>query len=132
MAEKNYRVYCAMHNIPVDDTQVDDDDDEDMDADDHDPARPDDAEDGGMDLDDDDTPEFFKQQAAEAAAAAAAAAPAKTKSRRKKTRVGQLVKDKIRRVLEETDLADKRAGKLDENDFLRLLYAFNKEGIHFS
>merc|ERR1711964_632282 len=53
---------------------------------------------------------------------------AKTKSRKKKTRVAELVKEKIRKVLEEkTDLADKRAGKCDENDFLRLLSAFNGE-----
>merc|ERR1712230_290897 len=45
----------------------------------------------------------------------------------------ELVKEKIRKVLEEkTDLADKRAGKCDENDFLRLLSAFNGEGIHFA
>jgi 18S rRNA (adenine1779-N6/adenine1780-N6)-dimethyltransferase len=44
-----------------------------------------------------------------------------------------LIREKIRRVLEDvTDLADKRAGKCDENDFLRLLSAFNDEGIHFS
>jgi len=31
-----------------------------------------------------------------------------------------------------TELADQRSGKCDENDFLRLLFAFNEEGIHFS
>jgi len=36
------------------------------------------------------------------------------------------------KVLEETELADVRSGKCDENDFLRLLLAFNEEGIHFS
>jgi 18S rRNA (adenine1779-N6/adenine1780-N6)-dimethyltransferase len=29
-------------------------------------------------------------------------------------------------------LADKRAGKCYENDFLRLLFAFDEEGIHFA
>ncbi|GAO14298.1 hypothetical protein UVI_02033760 [Ustilaginoidea virens] len=41
--------------------------------------------------------------------------------------------EQIRKVLEDvTELADKRSGKCDENDFLRLLFAFNEEGIHFS
>ncbi|PTB68652.1 dimethyladenosine transferase-like protein [Trichoderma citrinoviride] len=50
-----------------------------------------------------------------------------------KTRVAELVREKIRKVLEDvTELADKRASKCDENDFLRMLFAFNEEGIHFS
>ncbi|KAK9415594.1 putative S-adenosyl-L-methionine-dependent methyltransferase [Seiridium unicorne] len=57
----------------------------------------------------------------------------KTKSKRKKTKVAALVKEKIRRVLEDvTGLADQRAGKCDENDYLRLLHAFNQEDLHFS
>ncbi|CAI4039019.1 hypothetical protein SMKI_06G3710 [Saccharomyces mikatae IFO 1815] len=43
-----------------------------------------------------------------------------------------LIKEKISTVLKETDLGDKRAGKCDQNDFLRLLYAFHQVGIHFS
>ncbi|QHS76478.1 putative dimethyladenosine transferase [Saccharomyces paradoxus] len=43
-----------------------------------------------------------------------------------------VVKEKIDTVLKETDLSDKRAGKCDQNDFLRLLYAFHQVGIHFS
>jgi 18S rRNA (adenine1779-N6/adenine1780-N6)-dimethyltransferase len=83
-----------------------------------------DVEDG-----DDDTPEFFKEQKA----AAAASQPVKTPSRRKKTKFGEIIKEKIRKVLEDdTDLADKRSSKCDENDFLRLLFAFNNEGIHFA
>ena len=82
-------------------------------------------EDGGMDVDEDEEmPEFFKE---------AKHQPEKTKSKRKKTKVAELVREKIRKVLEvDTELADKRAGKCDENDFLRLLSAFNAEGIHFS
>ena len=42
-------------------------------------------------------------------------------------------REKIRKVLEDdTKLADQRSGKCDETDFLRLLFAFNAEGIHFS
>lgn len=42
------------------------------------------------------------------------------------------VKEKIDLVLKETGLADKRAGKCDQNDFLKLLYAFHQVGIHFA
>lgn len=77
----------------------------------------------------DDTPAFFKEEARRAARDT----EGKTKSKKKKTRVAELVREKIRKVLEDvTDLADKRAGKCDENDFLRLLFAFNEEGIQFS
>ncbi|OAA70932.1 dimethyladenosine transferase [Akanthomyces lecanii RCEF 1005] len=127
MVERNYRTWCAMNGVPVDDSLVEDagedeeDDDVAMDA-----GAEDDE--GGMDVDDgdDDTPAFFKEVAANGA-------PAKTKSKRKKTKVAELVREKIRKVLEDvTELADKRSGKCDENDFLRLLFAFNEEGIHFS
>ena len=43
-----------------------------------------------------------------------------------------VVKQKIETVLKETELSDKRAGKCDQTDFLRLLYAFHQVGIHFS
>ncbi|QGN17590.1 dimethyladenosine transferase [Kluyveromyces marxianus] len=42
------------------------------------------------------------------------------------------VKAKIEQVLAETGLAEKRAGKCDQTDFLRLLYAFHQVGIHFA
>ncbi|KAK9314413.1 S-adenosyl-L-methionine-dependent methyltransferase [Lipomyces starkeyi] len=38
----------------------------------------------------------------------------------------------IDRVLEETEMANMRAGKCDEADFLKLLYAFHQVGIHFA
>ncbi|KAK9371888.1 S-adenosyl-L-methionine-dependent methyltransferase [Lipomyces chichibuensis] len=38
----------------------------------------------------------------------------------------------IDRVLEETEMANERAGKCDEADFLKLLYAFHQVGIHFA
>ena len=48
-------------------------------------------------------------------------------------RVAELVREKVRRVLEDvTELADRRARLCDEGDFLKLLYAFNQEGIHFN
>ncbi|KAL7949553.1 S-adenosyl-L-methionine-dependent methyltransferase [Trichoderma barbatum] len=129
MVERNYRTWCAMNGVPIDESIVEgdaeDDDENDMEMD----EGANDAEDAGMDVDDDadeDTPSFFKS------AGANANAP-KTKSKRKKTKVAELVREKIRKVLEDvTELADKRSGKCDENDFLRLLFAFNEEGIHFS
>lgn len=51
----------------------------------------------------------------------------------KTSEMAQLVREKIRTVLEvTTELADKRASQCDQSDFLRLLYAFNQAGIHFS
>lgn len=143
MVEKNYRTWCAMNDVPVDDSAVEDagaDDDDDeamgMDVDDNAgaPAGGEDDEWGGImdvdggDEDEDDVPAFFKEQAA----AARPDHTAKTPSRRKKTKAAELVRSKVQRVLETTGLADERAGKLDENAFLRLLYAFNKEHIHFA
>lgn len=47
--------------------------------------------------------------------------------------VRELVRERIKQVLEnDTDLAEKRARMCDEGDFLKLLWAFNQRGIHFS
>lgn len=126
MVERNYRTWCAMNGVAVDDSLVEDGAEgaEDMDVED---AAADGEEWGGMDVDDEDAPDFFKEMQNNAAATT------KTKSKRKKTKVAELVREKIRKVLEDvTELADMRSGKCDENDFLRLLFAFNEEGIHFS
>lgn len=124
MVERNYRTWCAMNGVPIDETVVgeeEEEDDEEMDAE---PAA---AEDDGMDVDGEDAPDFFRELAASSANVP------KTKSKRKKTKVHELVREKIRKVLEDvTELADKRSGKCDEADFLKLLFAFNEEGIHFS
>jgi 18S rRNA (adenine1779-N6/adenine1780-N6)-dimethyltransferase len=128
MVERNYRTWCAMNGVPIDESIVEGaaEDEEDMDIDD----GANDGEDAGMEVDDlggDDTPSFFQDLKN------ANANIPKTKSKRKKTKVAELVREKIRKVLEDvTELADKRSGKCDENDFLRLLFAFNEEGIHFS
>ncbi|POR34662.1 rRNA adenine N(6)-methyltransferase [Tolypocladium paradoxum] len=123
MVERNYRTWCAMNGVPIDESLVEDDAEEEMDVEDSGPI---DGED--MEVDDEDAPDFFKEMSNSAASPAP-----KTKSKRKKTKVAELVREKIRKVLEDvTELADKRSGKCDENDFLRLLFAFNEEGIHFS
>ena len=42
------------------------------------------------------------------------------------------IKDVVCRVLDETEMATKRSFKLDQDDFLTLLTAFNAAGVHFS
>ena len=132
MLARNYRVYASMNGIDVDDSVVEgdageeDDDDADMDMDDD--AAGDGGEDeelGGMDVDDDakdggddeddDLPTFFKEKPY--------VPPPKTPSRRKKTKVDELVRTKVLRVLEQLDLAERRSRQCDETDFLRLLDA---------
>ncbi|KAF1940714.1 rRNA adenine dimethylase [Clathrospora elynae] len=122
----NYRLFCAQNDIPVDDSPVDDAEAE--------------AEPETMDLDDefkgfsdpddpdDELPDFFKQLQAESRKKHANGVHRKIKGR-----VSEKVRDKVRKVLEDdTQLADKRSRLCDEGDFLRMLYAFNQEGIHFS
>jgi 18S rRNA (adenine1779-N6/adenine1780-N6)-dimethyltransferase len=124
--ERNYRIFCSMNSIQLEEGVVEDEEEEDeeMEVDDKLGAGDEDGMD--MDGDGDDTPSFFKE-------ASSSNAYAKTKSKRKKTKVAVLVREKIRKVLEDdTQLADQRSGKLAENDFLRLLHAFNSENLHFS
>lgn len=129
MVERNYRVWCAMNNVTVDDTVVGEE--EEMEIDEGAGAGEEDEWGRIMEVNEeaDDTPSFFKEEAERLSKANGA----KTKSKKKKTRVAELVREKIRKVLEDdTELADQRAAKCDENDFLRLLSAFNEEGIHFA
>ncbi|GKT50390.1 dimethyladenosine transferase [Colletotrichum spaethianum] len=121
---QNYRTWAAMNNVPLDDSLVEDDEDDAMEMDDDADAG---AEEDDVEPMDDDTPEFFKELSA-----AAGKAPEKTKSKRKKTKVAALVRSKIERALESTDLLEKRARSCDETDFLKLLSALNSEGIHFA
>jgi 18S rRNA (adenine1779-N6/adenine1780-N6)-dimethyltransferase len=122
----NYRLFCAQNNIDLDDSPLDP----------NAPTEPDtmdfDAEEeefnGFSDPDDpdDDLPDFFKQLQS-------LSKKQNGLNRKKKGRVSELVREKVRKVLEEdTKLADKRARLCDEGDFLRLLFAFNTEGVHFS
>ncbi|KAI1005439.1 Dimethyladenosine transferase [Podosphaera aphanis] len=125
LVERNYRVWCAMNNVSLDDTLVE----EDNETTEMDGIQENMDEEMEIDQEVDDTPSFFKEEAD----LTMREIQGKTKSKKRKTRVAELVREKIRKVLvEDTDLADKRAGKCDENDFLRLLCAFNQEGIHFS
>lgn len=132
-----WRGWCALNDIPVDESDAMDvepsgqeggrEENEDewdgiMDVDDggDDNTR---QEEGG---DDEELPDFFKQ------AREASKMNETSGKRKKKGKIFELVREKVRKVLEDdTGLADRRARTLDQNDFLRLLLAFNKEGIHF-
>ncbi|KAJ9627394.1 Dimethyladenosine transferase [Knufia peltigerae] len=129
--EANYRTWCAQNDVPLEDGPADDSTP--MTDVENTTANDDEAEeewDGFMDVDgdDDDLPEFFKQQQQQQAAIKAS----RGAGRKRRGKVAELVREKIRSVLEDkTQLADKRARMCDEGDFLKLLYHFNLEGIHF-
>lgn len=126
--ESNYRTWCAQNDIPVEDGPVEDADGDAMDmGQEH--GVEDDA-DEVMEVDeDDDVPNFFKEETNSRLQQALKSQPA----RKKRGKVAELVREKVRQVLEdETRLADKRARMCDENEFLKLLWAFNQKGIHFN
>ncbi|ANB15175.1 Dim1p [Sugiyamaella lignohabitans] len=52
--------------------------------------------------------------------------------KQKATGLSAVVLRKVERVLKQTEMGEKRSGKCDETDFLKLLYAFHKVGIHFA
>jgi 18S rRNA (adenine1779-N6/adenine1780-N6)-dimethyltransferase len=110
MCEKNFKVWCSLNNAE----NVIDDSQDPVDISRGIQGFPLEEEwENNVDMDNDD--------------------PTETQSISKTTKVAQLVREKIRKVLEvSTELADKRAGQYDQSDFLRLLYAFNQEGIHFA
>lgn len=106
MIEKSYRIWFAMNDIAIDDTIVGDEDEMDVDEG-LGPKAGEDEWEGIMDDDEevDDTPAFFKEEAQRAARET----EGKTKSKKKKTRVAELVREKIQKVLEDvTDLANKK------------------------
>lgn len=114
---QNYKVYCTLHNIPIDESVADasaaaDDMDVEMDVDEDDGAAMDEDED-----EDEDMPAFFK----DLKDADAAKEIAKTPSRNPKSKVALVVKAKVNKVLTATALADKRSRQCDQNDFLKLL-----------
>lgn len=83
-----------------------------------------------MEVDDENLPIFFQDKGHNEKARKSNAKPGSKRNR--KGKVAMLIKEKVNRVLDETELGDKRARMCDEGDFLKLLWAFNKEGIHFS
>ena len=142
MLESNYRTWCAQNDVPVEDGPPEasglgsvgmEVDAEPQTVEDEGPGAEDEEEGewgGIMDVDDVDTPSFFQDELDKKAKMLNAKAGG---TRKRKGKVAELVREKVRKILEdETELADKRARMCDEGDFLRLLWAFNKEGIHFS
>lgn len=141
MLEANYRTWCAQNNVKVEDGPVEEDEgaiviadenmeEEDewngiMDVDEEDIGEEADGEEG----EDDDVPAFFKEEQDMRKSNAVKSGS----KRRKKGKVAELIREKVRKILaDDTELADRRARSCDEGDFLKLLWAFNKEGIHFS
>eukprot|EP00967_Tisochrysis_lutea_P108251 scaffold167580_cov43-Tisochrysis_lutea.AAC.2 len=53
-------------------------------------------------------------------------------TRRKSGDLLQEVSDMVEQVLETTGFAEERTAKMDQDDFLKLLAAFNAAGIHFA
>ncbi|KAK3072065.1 Dimethyladenosine transferase [Teratosphaeriaceae sp. CCFEE 6253] len=126
MLEGNYRTFCAEREINLDDSPPEETGAGDgMEMDDGEGEEED-----GMDVDGDhdDLPDFFKEEVDRQARKVV-----DNPKRKRKGRVAELVRAKVKKVLEvDTQLADKRARVCDEGDFLKLLYAFNQEGLHFS
>ncbi|KAJ5349734.1 18S rRNA dimethylase DIM1 [Penicillium brevicompactum] len=131
LLESNYRTWCAQNDIPVEDGPAEvanDDTAMDMGEEEEEEQVAEPA-DEVMDMDDDDVPDFFKEETN----ARLEAALKNGASRKKRGKVAELVREKVRSVLEDdTNLGDKRARMCDENDFLKLLWAFNQKGIHFN
>ncbi|KAJ5823098.1 18S rRNA dimethylase DIM1 [Penicillium robsamsonii] len=133
LLEANYRTWCAQNDIPVEDGPVEVANDDpmamDMGDEQEEEQAADEPADEVMDMDDDDVPDFFKADTN----ARLEAALKNGASRKKRGKVAELVREKVRQVLEDdTDLGERRARMCDENDFLKLLWAFNQKGIHFN
>lgn len=131
LLEGNYRTWCAQNNVPVDDSPVEDATAAEADVDikmidnedNDDEGNKEDEWGGFMDVDDAST---------QAQSALPETAKIKGGKRKRKGKVADLIRAKLRKVLEDkTGLADRRARQCDEGDFLRLLWAMNEEGIHF-
>lgn len=130
MLEANYRTWCAQNDVPIEDGPPEAENQED-DAMDTGGAQDDGDEEveETMDVDDDeDVPDFFKETNTRVQEALRS-----KPSRKRRGKVAELVREKVRQVLEDdTKLADKRARMCDEGDFLKLLWAFNQKGFHFN
>ncbi|KPI39367.1 Dimethyladenosine transferase [Cyphellophora attinorum] len=151
MLESNYRTWCAQNSVTLEDGPSTETNTDALMEIDNVPATTADNDEwngfgsdnesvGGMpvaamdldmdDMDEDDLPAFFKEHRDHIEQQKQQ--HPKTQARKKRSKVNDLVREKIRIVLEDkTTLADKRARMCDEGDFLKLLWSFNQEGIHF-
>ena len=139
LMESNYRTWCAQNNLPLDETLAGDLQDDPTEMENRRPGLQDAAEEaeeeemewnGFGDLDDAQDEDVVSENGEMATVSSHTSIHSGTR-RRNKDALGRLVEQKIRRVLKSTNLAIKRAAKCDETDLLNLLWAFNKEGIHF-
>ncbi len=141
MLEANYRTWCAQNNVSVEDGPAEQTKEVSMDLDSTWNGIEDDAEvaaaeddvvdnEETMDIDEPEIPDFFQDEDLDQKAKQVNAKPGSKRNR--KGKVAMLIKAKVEKVFEETGLGEKRARMCDEGDFLKLLWEFNKEGIHFS
>jgi 18S rRNA (adenine1779-N6/adenine1780-N6)-dimethyltransferase len=126
LLERNYRTWCAQNDIILEDGPVEEGDVEMEEVE----ETPQEEEWGGLDDDneEDELPDFFKEEMSRRNEAQTS----RERSRKKKGKVSELVRSKVKKVLDTTGLASIRARMCDQNDFLRLLESFNEEGIHFA
>lgn len=128
MLETNYRTWCAQHDMGIDDGPEDLNAPDAMDIDEEGIDKDEEAW-NGIDADEEEVPVFFKEDSD----LKAKQSIARVSKRRRKGKVAELIREKVKKVLgKKTDLAEKRARACDEGDFLKLLWAFNQEGIHFN
>lgn len=125
LLERNYRVWAAQNDVVLDERPLGEDEEmEDVKEDEEEEWE------GIMDLDEEEEGQKFVREQTEKAEQKME--KLNGARRKKRGRVAKLVREKVRKVLEDdAHLADKRARMCDEGDFLKLLYAFNLEGIHF-
>ena len=130
LLEQNYRTWCAQNDVPLEDSLPEEAGVVGMDTDENalEVAGGDEEWEGIMEIDEE-TPDFLTEVNGSAKLLKRDDLFSK---RRRKGKVAELVREKVKRVLEENGLADRRARQCDEGDFLRLLWSMNKEGIHFS
>ncbi|QDS78176.1 hypothetical protein FKW77_005349 [Venturia effusa] len=126
MLEKNYRTFCAHNDIPLDDTPL-----AEGEAADEEMEEGADESYGIMDIegDEDELPQFLKAEQDRKKEERAASGLSR---RKKKGRVGELVRAKVKKVLDMCEVTEKRSRLCDQNDFLRMLESFNQEGLHFA
>ncbi|MCJ1439104.1 Dimethyladenosine transferase [Xylographa pallens] len=128
MLESNYRTWCAQNDVAVEEGPEEGGKEDFMEVDEEVGVEEEDGWDG-IDVEDDDVPAFFKEEMD----SKATRLRGRLSKRRRKGKVAELIREKVRKILEDvTDLAEKRARACDEGDFLKLLWAFNQEGIHFN
>ena len=128
MLESNYRTWCAQNDVVVEEGPEEEGKEDFMEVDED--VGVDDRDDwDGLDMEEEDVPAFFKEELD----SKAIQLRGRLSKRRRKGKVAELIREKVRKILEDmTDLAEKRARACDEGDFLKLLWAFNQEGIHFN